>query len=506
MSSRVVTTFGPIEGVARAGHLAFLGIPFAAPPVGRLRFRAPEAPASWSSTLETKRFGAVAPQGAEFAPGVKIEGHESEDCLHLNVYTPVADNRRRPVLFWVHGGAFSLGSANVALYDGGALATLGDVVVVTANYRVGTLGFGVFGPESTRWGARANLGLLDQAAALRWMRDNIASFGGDPENVTLFGESAGGTSVCLLTVMEEAAGLFRRAIVQSGTGPVRLARLERAAETGARLLHELGITSAQSERVQSVPLAELMRAQAVVEGDGAGWPHYYPVLDGATFKEHPRDSLAAGKAKHIPLLIGSNRDEWNLFAAADVASWSKPLAAEDALARLQSKLPRSAREQAPAMLEVYRASRVARGLPHDARALLRAIEGDLRFRIPSLRWAEAHGAAGGATFMYLFTYESPGLRGALGACHALEIPFVFGTLGAPNQERFAGKGPEVEALSRCMMETWLGFARSGELTSSPWGEWPRYDTERRATMRIDRQAQLIDAPFEEERLAWDGVI
>jgi para-nitrobenzyl esterase len=501
----VVTSLGPIEGSERDRHLAFLGIPFAAPPLASLRFRAPEPHAPWSPTLETKTFRAAAPQGFEFAPGVKIDGPQSEDCLYLNVFTPAADSRKRPVMFWVHGGAFTVGTAGVELYDGGALASRGDVVVVTANYRVGALGFGVL-PESTGWGARANLGLLDLVAALRWVRDNIASFGGDPENVTLFGESAGGTCVSLLTVMDEASGLFRRAIVQSGTGPVRLARLDRAAETGGRLLYELGLTAAQSERLQSISLPELMRAQAVVEADAATWPHFYPVLDGLTFKEHPRDSLAAGKAKHIPLLIGTNRDEWNLFAAPEVAAWGRPLAKADAVDSLASKLPRAARERALGMLEVYRASRAARGLPQDARALLRALEGDLRFRIPSLRWAEAHVASGGSTFMYLFTYGSPGLRGALGACHALEIAFVFGTLTAPNQERFAGKGPEVQALSRRMMDAWLAFARTGEPADSPWGAWPRYELERRATMRIDLQSELVTAPFDEERLAWDGVI
>jgi para-nitrobenzyl esterase len=502
MTLRVTTPAGSIEGVVRSDHAAFLGIPFAAAPVGKLRFCPPEKLPAWSGVHQASRFRPPAPQGAAFAPGVRIEGPASEDCLYLNVFTPSADARPRPVLFWIHGGAFTVGTAGIPLYDGGALASLGDVVVVTANYRIGALGFLALGADGAPWGAHANLGLLDQVAALRWVRENIASFGGDPDNVTVFGESAGGTSVCLLMVMEEARGLFRRAIVQSGTGPLALPSVEQAAPVTERFLRTLGISRRESERLRSVPLLELMRAQALLEEDGQGWPHFYPVLDGETFREQPADSIRAGGTAHIPLLTGSNRDEWNLFAANDVAAWGKPLELEAALVHLRGKLPAVASANGERLFEAYRASRSALGLPHDTRALLRAIEGDLRFGLPTLRFAEAHASAGGATFMYLFTYASPGLRGALGACHALELPFVFGTLSAPGQERFAGSGASVQALSHAMMQAWISFARSGDPSDSPLSPWDAFDTRERATMRIDLQSEQVHAPFAEERAGW----
>lgn len=506
MTERVQTRVGAIEGISRRDHVAFLGIPFAAPPVGNLRFRAPEPAAAWTFVREAKKFSPTAMQGASFAPGTRVEGNESEDCLYLNVFTPAADGKRRPVLVWIHGGAFVVGTASIPLYDGGALAALGDAVVVTLNYRLGALGFLALGEDGQRWGAQANLGLLDQLCALRWVREHIAEFGGDPENVTLFGESAGGASVSLLMLAPAAQGLFRRAIVQSGTGPLSLPRVEDAARNTDAFLGALGITRAQSERLQRVPVAELMRAQCEVEKQVVGWPHFFPVQDGVLFPKSPAELIKDGIAKGTQLLTGTNRDEWNLFAAHDVPAWLAPMDLQRACAELEARLPRRARGAVRELLETYRASREARGLPHHPRALVDAILGDSRFRIPSLRFVEAHMAAGGSAHMYLFTYGSPGLRGALGACHALELPFVFGTLSSPGQDRFAGTGPKVEALSRHMMQAWLAFARSGDPSAAPLSPWPAYDTETRPTMLLDLESSLAQAPFDEERAAWDGLL
>jgi para-nitrobenzyl esterase len=502
----VSTRFGAVEGLARAGHQAYLGLPFASPPVGSRRFRRPEPPAVWSGTLSAQRFRPAAMQGAGFAPGTRVEGAESEDCLYLNVFTPAADGRKRPVMFWVHGGAFTVGTAGTPLYDGGALATLGDVVVVTTNYRVGALGFLALGDDGARWGAEANLGLWDQLAALRWVHEHIENCGGDPEQVTLFGESAGATSVSLLMVNPRARGLFRRAIAQSSTGPLTLPPVQRAAPTADALLGALGLTRAQSERLQQVPAAELLHAQEKVEANLATWPHFYPVHDGALISESPAQRLASGACHDIAFLAGSNRDEWNLFAAADVKAWQEPLTPAAAVEALFPQLPRRVRGETQQLFDTYTSSRKARGLPHDPRAIVRAILGDARFVVPGQRFMEAHVEGGGRAFSYLFTYESPGLRGALGACHALELPFVFGTLSAPGQDRFAGAGAHLEALSRHMMQSWVAFARTGDPSHGPLDPWPPYEADSRATMQLDVTSTQVFDPFSEERAAWDGLI
>jgi para-nitrobenzyl esterase len=503
MSTRVETTSGAVSGSARGAHIAYLGIPFAKPPLGALRFRPPQAPEPWPGTREACAFGPAAMQGAAFAPGVEVEGVQSEDCLYLNVFTRAPGPRKRPVLVWIHGGAFVVGSAGLPLYDGGALAELGDVVIVTLNYRLGSFGFLWLGEqENRRLDAAANLALLDQIAALEWVRDNIAGFGGDPAQVTLFGESAGGTSVCALLTAPRARGLFRSAIAQSSAITMTWPSHEHAARTGAALLARLGIAPNECERLRQLPAEQIAAAQREVEATGQGFLLFYPLLDPDSLPEHPQQALASPQRLRLPLLIGTNRDEWNLFDAPNIVRWGEPLAREELLAQVQRRLPSATSGQLAQLVDAYAASRAAHGLPHDARALLRAIDGDLRFRVPSLRFAEAYLAPDVPVYMYLFNYASPALRGALGACHALELPFVFGTLASRGQERFAGSGPVVQALSRSMMQSWLAFAISG----APEAEWPRYDLQRRPTRVYEHEPLLAYDPLGDERRAWDGLL
>jgi para-nitrobenzyl esterase len=460
----VETEHGHVAGQQREGHWVYRGIPFAQAPLGQLRFVAPSPPTAWVGVRDATRFGPSAPQGAEFAPGVGVEGAQSEDCLYLNVYTPAADGAPRPVMFFIHGGAFTVGSASAPLYDGARLATEHDIVLVTTNYRLGALGFLPIG--------ETNRGILDQLAALRWVRTNIARFGGDADNVTIFGESAGATSVCCLLAMPSARGLFARAIVQS---PPLTLDLPKDGPVTEAFTAALG-----ADRLQTASMAELLQAQRQVEADSRHWPHFQPVAS-PLFCGQPRTAIETRQGSAVPLLIGYNRDEWNLFAAMDVRSWSAPLSD----AELASKVPAH-------LVAVYRESRAQRGLAHDNRALLRAILGDLRFRMPTLRFAE-HYRTLAQTYAYHFTYGSPGLRGELGACHALELPFVFGTYDLPSQERFAGKGPQVAALSRTMREAWTSFAR-GNAPWQPYGE-------ARETMEFDLESRVVNDPFAEERLA-----
>ena len=506
MSLQVETQHGKIEGERRRAHSAFRGIPYAKPPLGRLRFAAPEPPEPWAGVRPAHAFGAAALQGWVFAPGAGAEGPQSEDCLYLNVYTPAADGGKRPVLFWIHGGAFTVGAGSMPTYDGGPLAELGDAVVVTINYRLGALGYLPFGDAGAKWGAVDNRGQLDQIAALRWVQTNIERFGGDPGNVTIFGESAGATAVSLLLATPSARGLFARAIAQSGTGPLLLPRADRAESVRGALMTALELGADHYEALREVPADAFQRAQAKVESRLELWPHFYPVVDGTLLPEQPRDLIAHQGGGNVPLILGTNRDEWNLFALMSLGDWAKPLDEADAIAHLERILPANAAGAGRPLLEAYRSSRSQRGLAHGTRALVRAIEGDLRFRIPSLRFAEHYLRFQPATRVYLFTQESPALAGALGACHGLELPFVFGTHDLPNQDKFAGSGEVVAALSRTIMQSWTSFAASSEPRADAYGSWPHYDVERRVTLELGPEPRLVDDAFGEERRAWQGVI
>jgi para-nitrobenzyl esterase len=499
MSTVAQTSHGAVEGELRANHIAFRGIPFAAPPIGKRRFAAPEPPEPWASVRPAREFGPSAIQGEAFAPGAAAEGPTGEDCLYLNVFTPGLDGRRRPVMVFIHGGGFIVGSSSSPLYDGGKLAALGDHVVVSFNYRLGALGYLSLGAAGSRAGITANAGILDQLMALRWVRDNIDRFGGDPANVTLFGESAGASSVILLMAMPAAQGLFVRAIAQSPATSLNLADSEVAVHHGEELLAALGLSLAESSRLFDLPANAIRAAQLGVRGRPGDWLGFFPVLDPETLPESPRTAFAAGRGARIPLITGSNRDEWNLFYMP--SDEDDKLSIDLPAALLSKGFPEHAEDRLPQLLETYRKSRVEKSLPHHDAAVLRAVLGDMRFRMPSVRMAELHAARGLPTYAYFFSYGSPALRGMLGACHALELPFVFGTLDAPMQDRFAGTGPAVQALSAEMMGAWTDFARSG----SPGDDWPLFDAERRAMRVFDAPSRVELAPFDDERAAWDGI-
>ncbi len=505
MVARVATNFGTLE-VRREGPLAiFLGIPYAQPPVGELRLRAPRPPRPWPGVRDATRFGPWAPQRAPASALTgDAPGAQDEDCLTLNVWTPGLDDARRPVMVWIHGGGFTGGSGASPLYRGGHLAERGDVVVVTLNYRLGILGF-LAHPDladDEAGGAQGNWGLLDQVTALEWVRDNIAAFGGDPDNVTIFGESAGGMSVTDLLCMPSAHGLFRRAIAQSG--PPSGMPMARAEERAAKLLAQFGLSDPAGLR--EVALDALLEAQGTVLTSRAGEGLVLvPVVDGTSLPIAPLDAFAEGSAARVPFMVGTNRDEAKLFMVADPKNRDPD---EDlVLRRIEGGLAFDGIDRSPgAILDAYRRARAARGEPTDPRALWSAIESDRMFRLGTLRAASAHARHQPETFCYLFTQESPAMGGALGACHALEIPFVFGNLGAPGMDRFAGHGPDAEALSAQMMDAWIGFARSGSPGHAGIPGWPRYDEEKRSTMVFGPTTHVEDAPMEAERMVWEEVV
>lgn len=487
----VSTTNGPVEGLERdehgGAHHAFLGIPFAASTAGAGRFRAPRAVEAWGTPRTAVAFEKSAPQGDHPIQGFASSTPRDEDCLYLNVYTPALGGAARPVLFWIHGGGYTHGSGSELLYDGGPLAVRGDVVVVTIHYRLGALGYADF--EGLIEGAVPNLGLLDQVAALEWVRANIEAFGGDPGNVTIFGESAGASAVGALLATVPARGLFHKAILQSGSG--RASSKEEAAKVTDALLRELGLDRASAAKVLDVPWQQIVEAQHRV---GMRWgPVRNDVIPVA-----PMEAIRLGQAANVPVLIGTNRDEVKLFNAT-----SRDRAIDDEVlpGMVAEALPKATPDDVARLIEVYRTSRSSRGLPVSNVDVYDAITTDARFRINAITLAERYRAYPQDAFVYLFSWESPARRGAFGSCHALEMPFVFGTLWAPTQDRFAGSGPEAEALSRRMMDSWIAFARSGNPSHEGVGDWPAYDAQARPTMVFDRESRVESDPFAEEREA-----
>jgi para-nitrobenzyl esterase len=499
------TKQGKLEGVERDGVQAFLGVPFAAPPVGALRWRAPEPPAAWSGARAAKSFGSVAPQNPipmDLLAAFKINEPQSEDCLYLNVWTPRADGARRPVMVWIHGGAFAIGSGSQSLYDGARLAARGDVVVVTVNYRLGPLGF-LNLSELTRGRipSTGNEGILDQVAALTWVRENIAGFGGDPDNVTIFGESAGGMSVGTLLGLPAARGLFHKAIPQSGAC-CTANTLERAHFVGRRFTQLLGVQDAD-ELLGVTPAQLLATAQSLGGTPGSldpeiGGMPLQPVVDGSVQPRLALESVARGSAASVSLLVGSTLDEWKLFMPSDPTNYT--LSDAQLERRGEHRLGAAAR----GVIDAYRKARTERGALATAPELWAALETDRVFRIPALRLLETQARHNPRVFNYLFTWPSPMLGGMLGACHALELGFVFGSHADPGMVDFSGKGPAADSLAEHMMDAWLAFAKSGSPTTQRLSAWSAYSPAERSTALFGERCELARAPYDDERRAWDG--
>jgi para-nitrobenzyl esterase len=433
----------------------------------------------------------------------------SEDCLTLNVWTPAAgDGRRRPVLVWIHGGGFVFGSGSHTPYDGAPLAALGDLVVVTLNYRLGALGYlALPALADEEGGVCGNFGLLDQIAALEWVREHAASFGGDPDRVTVFGESAGGMSVGTLLGTPAAHGLFQRAIAQSGAAH-NVSTPEQGERVAYALMKELGLSLMDVESLRAVPASEILAAQQRIVGGllgTVGGLPFQPVVDGRVVPRQPLEAIADGEASGVSLLIGTNRDEWRLFALADAKL--KSLDEAQLLRRLERVVPgrdAKGRPHAERALEVYRR---ARGGPETSPGMLwNAIEGDRVFGIPATRLADAQSTHAPDVYSYLFTWESPILDGALGSCHGLEVPFVFGTALLPAFRTFVGEGPEVAQLCARIQGAWIAFAHRGRPDHETLPEWPRYDPVLRATLLLGRECWLAKAPGDEELQFWDGLL
>ncbi|MFC4586949.1 carboxylesterase/lipase family protein [Sphaerisporangium corydalis] len=478
---------GRLRGVREEGVAVFRGIPFAEPPVGEARFAAPRPVQAWSGVLEALSFGPPPPQAGHFGMDERTRD-AGDDWLTVNVWSPEpGPGAGLPVMVWIQGGGYGIGTASLPEYDGGRLSREGGVVVVTFNYRVGVEGFAQIE------GAPANRGLLDQVAALEWVRDNIQAFGGDPGQVTVFGESAGGGSVAALLAMDRAAGLFRRAIAQSVPGPFFSPEL--AADMAAAFAAELGLRPTVAD-LSGVAPRELPAAADAVGAKIDQWADrwglaahgglpFAPVVDGEVLAVTPWQALSGGAGRGVDLLTGHTRDEQRLFTVIrGMLGEVTEEQAENAL-RLFAPGPDGARR--------YRDAFPAAG-PEE---LYELVHSDWLFRMPSLHLAEAQTAGGGRAHVYELTWAAPGMGGAFGACHGLDVPLVFGNLdrGGPAQ-LIGGPSPEGEALSARMRAAWTSFAVGGD------PGWPAYDTGRRLVQRFDTDPAVTAYPEEASRLIW----
>jgi para-nitrobenzyl esterase len=491
---------GKLEGNLADGLYSFKGIPYAAPPLGELRWMPPQPVKPWQGVRSAKTFGPIAPQ--TLLPGgpiVKAPQPQSEDCLFLNVWTPGLDNAKRPVMVWIHGGAFTMGSGSEPNTDGNKLVKKGNIVFVSINYRVGMLGFmRLKDATGGKIPSTGNEGFLDQVAALKWVKANIAAFGGDPANVTVFGESAGSMSIACLMVMPAAKGLFHKAIMESGAGTVAVAKAD-ANAVGEQFIKVSGLKKDDVKALRALSpekLLELemkMRIQSAGVGEAARITMTTPVTDGEVIPELPIALARRGVAKDIPAIIGTNRDEWKLFAMMQ-PGFDKT----DEATMMQRLISLISADSAKAAVDTYRQALAKRGAPVTPADILSAVQTDLMFRVPALDLATAQRDNGAKVYNYLFDWVSPVMGGVLGACHALEIGFVFGT----HDDMLCGTGLAADKLSECMQDAWLSFARTGNPACKCIPEWPEYGP-KRMTMILGKNIHVEAAPFEAERAVWD---
>lgn len=517
MNYVVETASGRVLGESAGPVSVWRGIPFAAPPVGDARGRAPRPVVPWSGVRDATRFGFIAPQDDQRTSGITTRAggpEQNEDCLNLNVWSPGAPSSEggrplRPVLVWFHGGANVSGASSLPDYDGASLSTRGDLVVVTANYRLGALGFGDFSSFDRGAGAvgrdgrsglagrdgfDSNLALRDAVAALQWVRGNIAAFGGDPARVTIMGESAGASMVTTLLATPAAAGLFRGAIAESPPVTTVYGR-ERSAARAREILDLLGIETGEVARLREVPVSLIVQASSTVLARNArerpGTLAFGQVVDGAYLPRLPLDAFDGGHTHAVPLLIGTNDDESTLFRRAD------PPLVPTSVDLMLKTLENADDASRQSILGTYTR-------PRTSRAAL-DFGTNWTFRQPVLRAAAGHP---GPTFVYQYGFASRIERLAgLGATHGSEIPLVFGTLGGPIGKVLGALGPRrtIRRLSAEMQDAWIAFVRAGD-PSTPGHPWAPH-REARSVHRFTAGGGGDMAELEpEKREAWSTLV
>jgi len=491
------SNYGRIQGRSQNGISVFRGIPFAKPPIGPLRFRAPQAPDSWKGVRPATGFGPGCVQGVNpFQEVIPINvPYTSEDCLYLNVWTPSLEGSR-PVMVWIHGGGFVVGAGSEDVYAQGSeiLARRGDVVLVTLNYRLGALGF-LHGKTlcGEKLDSSGNEGVLDQLAALRWVQENISSFGGDPSNVTIFGQSAGAICVSAILGMPSAKGLYHRAIMESSGTASQLITPEQASLVTVAILKAAGLTADKASKLREISATDLagMGMTAILAGG------FFPVIDGEMLPRSTYDAIRDGETRGVPIIIGTTVDEQKLFDILDPSIAS--LDEAGLLTRAEGMAPGHGQSAA----DLYRNARRSRGESVTPPDLYSAMQTDKEYRYPTMRLGELQAQLTPDTYAYLFTWnKSPVMGGALGAFHGIDVPFQFrldDNWFCP--EARAG----AETLSRKIQDAWLAFARTGNPSHTNLPSWIPYDANRRATMILDEICQVQDAPREQERSFWQSL-
>jgi para-nitrobenzyl esterase len=511
----VETDAGKVRGFTHNGIHAFKGMPYAGDTSGAQRFMAPAKPKPWAGVRSSLALGPSSPQPFNATlqgrrTGWKNDeeafmfdwddGHPSEDCLRVNVWTPgLADNRRRPVLVWIHGGGYSSGSSNeLRMYDGESLSRRGDVVVVSLNHRLGVLGYLNLAEYGPKWASAANVGQQDIVAALEWVRDNIANFGGDPRSVLIFGQSGGGGKVGTLMGMPSAKGLFQRASIQSGSG-VRRPAQDRSAELSAAVLQELGLNRSTVDKLQELPYERIVEAGLLAQrklnpvaaapgtGGGVNWG---PVVDGKILPEHPWDPKGSPLSADVPLLVGTVLNEFGNSIQGGDASLDE-MSLDDAKKRLTAQRG----DKAGDVLEVFRA-KYPKATPYE---LVSRITG-MTARQNAVTQAERKAAQGAAAaYLYWFQWQTPILDGRPRAYHCAELPFVF--YNTDRTATMTGGGADARELAGRMADAWIAFARSGNPNHKGLPKWPAFTAAACPTMVFDNACVVQNGPDAGERRA-----
>jgi para-nitrobenzyl esterase len=493
----VETTNGKVQGYFNRGVIKFKGIPYASPPIDNLRFKPPIPLKPWEGVLDATKYGPVAPQPPSALENMFSDPLPSSeaDCLSLNIWTQNLKDDLQPVMFWIHGGAFITGSSRAL--DGSRLVLRGNVVVVSINYRLGALGFLYMHDVPD---ASPNVGLLDMVAALKFVKDNISRFGGDPNNITIFGESAGGSAVACLLGMPSAKGLFQRAILQSQASN----KYSHNPTAGTRyyeiLMERLGLEKGDINSLREMPFEKIIEVQERFERIQLENPRAGPVIDKDTLPIPPLEAVKNGYTKDIDLFIGSNLNEtklWSMWAPEGAELTTEGLTKSiDTLMKLIGQDESKSRE----IIEIYKTRHENPSDVNDA------IYSDYMFHIPSIRLAEEQCQHNPNTYMYLFTWKTPIDGGRYGAMHALELSFVFNILLDRDIGIFPRKMEETQKLSEKMMDAWTSFARTGNPNNMNIPKLPPYDLEKRYTIIFDKEVMIQQDPFGNERVSWKGIL
>jgi para-nitrobenzyl esterase len=480
----VETTSGKLRGAQRAGAQVFLNVPYAASTAGGNRFRAPQPAAPWAGIRDALAWGPSAPQLPEaeavdpFLAWYCAVQPVAEDCLHLNIFTPALKAGARPVMVWIHGGGWRSCAGTAPGFDGTALARAQDVVVVTLNHRLNVFGY-LHLEDDERFADAGSAGLLDIVLALTWIRDNAAAFGGDPANVTLFGESGGASKIAALLHLPAAQGLFHKATLQSSGGGLNVATREEAERTSARLAQVLGWRKLKGGDLQALSMQKLLTAFKTAGGD------FRPVIDGRNFHAHPFEAGTRACSSHVPLLVGRTTFETTYYLRSNPRNFAlAPADVRRRLMRFMGLEPSAAAR----IIEAYQTAYPG----FTPSMLLAMVTSDHVFHRTTFRMGAQQAATGTAVFGYVFDRDTPVENGRLRSPHTSEMPFIFGTAEAARAH--VGAGADIQPMTELMMSAWGAFARTGAPSFTNSLAWPRYQDADRRVVVLNADSRVADDP------------